>query len=45
MNGFGGEDRFWLGPEGGQFSIFFKKDDPFDLEQLVHAAADQRGRL
>ena len=32
MNGFGGEDRFWLGPEGGQFSIFFKKDDPFDLD-------------
>ncbi|MBP6609580.1 MAG: hypothetical protein KA206_00640 [Paludibacter sp.] len=23
-NNFGGEDRFWLGPEGGQFSIFFK---------------------
>jgi hypothetical protein len=33
MNAFGGEDRFWLGPEGGQFSIFFKKDDPFDLDQ------------
>jgi Family of unknown function (DUF6786) len=32
MNAFGGEDRFWLGPEGGQFSIFFKKGDPFDLE-------------
>lgn len=32
MNPFGGEDRFWLGPEGGQFSIFFKKGDPFDLE-------------
>jgi len=32
MNGFGGEDRFWLGPEGGQFSIFFRKDDPFDLD-------------
>ncbi len=31
MNSFGGEDRFWLGPEGGQFSIFFKKGDPFDL--------------
>jgi hypothetical protein len=29
---FGGEDRFWLGPEGGQFSIFFKKGDPFDFE-------------
>ena len=23
MNGYGGEDRFWLGPEGGQYSIFF----------------------
>src|SRR5213593_2375767 len=32
INVFGGEDRFWLGPEGGQFSIFFKKGDPFDLE-------------
>lgn len=31
MNAFGGEDRFWLGPEGGQFSLFFKKGDPFDL--------------
>jgi len=26
MNGFGGENRFWLGPEGGKYSIFFKKD-------------------
>ncbi len=32
INVFGGEDRFWLGPEGGQFSIFFKKDTPFNLE-------------
>lgn len=32
INVFGGEDRFWLGPEGGQFSIFFAKDVPFDLE-------------
>ena len=32
MNAFGGEDRFWLGPEGGQFSIFFKERDPFDLD-------------
>lgn len=23
FNAFGGEDRFWLGPEGGPFSIFF----------------------
>ena len=32
INAFGGEDRLWLGPEGGQFSIFFKAGDPFDLE-------------
>ena len=32
MNVYGGEDRFWIGPEGGQSSIFFKKGDPFDLE-------------
>ncbi len=24
-----GEERLWLGPEGGQFSIYFKKGDPF----------------
>lgn len=28
---FGGEERFWLGPEGGQFSIFFKEGDNFDF--------------
>jgi hypothetical protein len=32
INVYGGEDRFWLGPEGGQFSIFFKNGVPFDLE-------------
>ena len=32
MNVFGGEDRFWLGPEGGQFSLYFTKADPFDLD-------------
>jgi hypothetical protein len=29
MNPYGGEERLWLGPEGGQFSIFFKKGDAF----------------
>jgi len=24
MNAFGGENRLWLGPEGGKFSLFFK---------------------
>ncbi len=32
MNPFGGEDRFWMGPEGGQFSVFFRKGTAFDLE-------------
>jgi hypothetical protein len=29
IHAFGGEERFWLGPEGGQFSIYFKKGDEF----------------
>lgn len=32
FHAFGGEERFWLGPEGGQFSIYFKKGDPFDFD-------------
>ena len=26
MNGYGGENRFWLGPEGGKYSVYFAKD-------------------
>jgi hypothetical protein len=29
IHAFGGEERFWLGPEGGQFSIYFKKGVEF----------------
>ncbi|RXK48957.1 DUF6786 family protein [Aquirufa rosea] len=32
MNAFGGEERFWLGPEGGQYSVYFKAGDPFTFE-------------
>lgn len=32
MNAFGGEDRFWLGPEGGQFGIFFPPGAPFEFK-------------
>ncbi len=32
MNPVGGEDRFWLGPEGGQYALYFKKGDPFDFD-------------
>jgi hypothetical protein len=43
MNSFGGEDRFWLGPEGGQFSIFFKPGDPFDLDHWFTPAPVNEG--
>jgi hypothetical protein len=33
INAFGGEERLWLGPEGGQFSIFFKKGSEFTYDQ------------
>lgn len=33
INVFGGEDRFWIGPEGGQFSVFFPRDAPFELDR------------
>jgi hypothetical protein len=31
INVFGGEDRFWLGPEAGQFGLYFAPGAPFDL--------------
>lgn len=32
FNPVGGEERFWLGPEGGQYALYFKKGDSFDLD-------------
>jgi uncharacterized protein DUF6786 len=32
FNPIGGEERFWLGPEGGQFSVYFKPETTFDFE-------------
>ncbi len=31
FNPVGGEERFWLGPEGGQFSVYFKGKDSFSF--------------
>ncbi|WP_244648171.1 MULTISPECIES: DUF6786 family protein [unclassified Lentimonas] len=28
---FGGEERFWLGPEGGQYALYFKPGDKFEF--------------
>jgi hypothetical protein len=44
MNAYGGENRLWLGPEGGKYSLYFRKGDsmvfnywktpaPIDTEQ------------
>jgi len=32
INAFGGEERIWLGPEGGQFSLFFSKGKSFTFD-------------
>ncbi len=32
FNPVGGEERFWLGPEGGQYAIYFKKGDSFNIK-------------
>jgi hypothetical protein len=29
FDNYGGEDRFWLGPEGGQYSLYFPPDSAF----------------
>lgn len=31
FNPVGGEERFWLGPEGGQFSLYFSAGDSFAI--------------
>ena len=31
FNPVGGEERFWMGPEGGQYSIYFKQGDSFNI--------------
>jgi len=35
MNPFGGEDRVWLGPEGGQFSLYFREGTPFEFDHWL----------
>jgi alpha-L-fucosidase len=39
INAYGGEDRMWLGPEGGQYSIFFKPGTKMVFENWQTPAA------
>jgi len=32
---YGGAERLWLSPEAGQFGLFFKPGDPFDLDHWM----------
>lgn len=39
MNAYGGENRLWLGPEGGKFSVFFKPGAEMVFQNWVTPAA------
>jgi hypothetical protein len=44
FDNYGGEDRFWLGPEGGQFGLYFGPGAPFTLATWQAPHAMQEGR-
>ncbi len=37
INVFGGEDRFWMGPEGGQLLHLLRQGRPVRCRTLVHS--------
>jgi len=43
FNNYGGEDRFWLGPEAGQFGLWFDNGEPFDLDHWKTPAGFNSG--
>jgi len=43
FNNYGGEERFWLGPEGGQFSLWFAPGAKQDLEHWLTPPALNEG--
>jgi hypothetical protein len=43
FDNYGGEDRFWLGPEGGQYGLYFLKGKPFEIANWQTPAALQVG--
>ena len=44
FDNYGGEDRFWLGPEGGQFALYFPPGKPFEFANWQTPAAFQQGQ-
>ena len=43
FDNYGGEDRFWLGPEGGQYALFFAPGAPNALSHWKTPAGMQEG--
>jgi hypothetical protein len=43
FDNYGGEDRFWLGPEGGQFGLYFPPGKAFTFDVWQVPAALQEG--
>jgi len=43
FDNYGGEDRFWLGPEGGQFALYFPPGKPFVFNHWQTPRAMQEG--
>jgi hypothetical protein len=43
FDNYGGEDRFWLGPEAGQYGLYFPRGAPFELASWQVPAALQEG--
>lgn len=43
FDNYGGEDRFWLGPEGGQFGLYFAPGKKFEIAEWQTPAGFQEG--
>jgi hypothetical protein len=43
FDNYGGEDRFWLGPEGGQFGLYFPPGKPFTFDAWQVPSGMQEG--
>jgi len=43
FDNYGGEDRFWLGPEGGQYALYFAPGKPFEFGNWQTPAGFQQG--
>jgi hypothetical protein len=43
FDNYGGEDRFWLGPEGGQYALYFAAGKPFEFGNWQTPPAFQQG--